>query len=117
MNGPFLPLDVVLQGSLSILAPVLDPEPDPLPPLLAEVVLPGVVPDGDFPSRGAGRGKIGLSFVVAVLADDVDAGEDFDEVFDRGEGPLTSGEGVSVGMLGVVYLGFGNAIDNTWSAT
>jgi hypothetical protein len=55
---------------------------------------------GDFPSRGAGLGKIGRSFVVVVLVDDVDAGDDFDEVFDRGEGPETSGEGVSRGMLG-----------------
>jgi len=55
---------------------------------------------GDFPSRGAGLGKIGRSFVVVVLVDDVDAGDDFDEVFDRGEGPETSGEGVSVGMMG-----------------
>ena len=81
------------------------PFPFPLPLLFAEAVLPGVVPEpvpaGDcFPSRGAGRGKIGLSFVVAVLADEVDAGDDLDEVFDRGEGPLTSGDGVSVGMLG-----------------
>lgn len=72
--------------------------------LLAEVEVPGVLLTGDLPSRGPGRGKIGLSLVVAVLADDadVDAGDDFDEVADRGEGPPTSGEGVSVGMLGGV---------------
>lgn len=64
--------------------------------------MPAVLPADDLP--GPGRGKIGLSFVVAVLADDaeVDAGEDLDEVADRGDGPPTSGEGVSVGMLGGV---------------
>ena len=77
------------------------PAPCPLPLDFAEAVLPGVVPAGDcLPFPGAGRGKIGLSFVVAVLADDVDAGDDLEDVFDRGEGPLTSGEGVSVGILG-----------------
>lgn len=88
MKGPFFDPDV-LQGTLSIVVPS---------PLLG--VVPGVVPLGDFPSRGAGLGKIGRSFVVVVLVDDVDAGDDFDEVFDRGEGPETSGEGVSVGMMG-----------------
>jgi hypothetical protein len=99
VNGPFFPLLDVLHGILSILDPA--PVPVPLPVDFAEAVPPGAVPAGDcLPSRGAGRGKIGLSFVVAVLVDDVDAGDDFEEVFDRGEGPLTSGEGVSVGMLG-----------------
>ena len=41
-----------------------------------------------------------LMVVRSRWVDDVDAGDDFDEVFDRGEGPETSGEGVSVGMLG-----------------
>lgn len=63
-------------------------------------VVPGVVPDGDFPLGGAGLGKIGRSLVVVVLVDDVDAGDDLEEVLDRGEGPCTSGEGVSRGMLG-----------------
>lgn len=71
----------------------------------ADAEVPEELPEGGFPSRGAGRGKIGRSFVVAVLADDVDvdAGEDLDEVALRGEGPATSGEGVSVGMLGGVH--------------
>lgn len=87
------------------------PLPCPLALDFAEVVLPGVVPAGEafFPSRGAGRGKIGLSFVVAVLVDEVDAGDDLEDVFDRGEGPLTSGEGVSVGILGGIVYRFMNA--------
>lgn len=98
MNGPFFPPADVLQLTLSILdAPLL---------LLAEAEaeVPEELPEGGFPSRGAGRGRIGRSLVVAVLADevDVDAGDDFDEVALRGEGPATSGEGVSVGMLGGV---------------
>jgi hypothetical protein len=81
VNGPFFDPDV-LQGTFSI----LDPSP-----LLG--VVPGVVPVDDLPLRGAGLGKIGRNLVVVVLADDVDAGEDLDEVFDRGEGPETSGDG------------------------
>jgi hypothetical protein len=91
VNGPFFDPDV-LQGTFSI----LDPSP-----LLG--VVPGVVPVDDLPLRGAGLGKIGRNLVVVVLADDVDAGEDLDEVFDRGEGPETSGDGVSTGMLGGIY--------------
>lgn len=88
MKGPFFDPDV-LHGTLSIVVPS---------PLFG--VVPGVAPLGDLPSRGAGLGKIGRSLVVVVLVDEFEAGDDFDEVFDRGEGPETSGEGVSVGMLG-----------------
>jgi hypothetical protein len=91
VKGPFFEPDV-RQGTLSIVVPS---------PLLG--VVPAVVPFGDFPSRGAGLGKIGRNFVVVVLVDDVEAGDDLDEVFDRGEGPETSGEGVSVGMLGEIH--------------
>lgn len=90
MKGPFLDPDV-LQGTFSILD---------ASPLFG--VVPGVVPVGAFPLGATGLGKIGRSLVV-VLADDVDAGDDFDEVFDRGEGPETSGDGVSRGMLGGIY--------------
>lgn len=93
MNGPFFDPDD-LQGTFSM----LDPSP-----LFG--VVPGVVPVGAFPFalRGAGLGKMGRSLAVVVLADEVDAGEDLDEVFDRGEGPETSGDGVSRGMLGGIY--------------
>jgi len=91
VKGPFFDPDV-LQGTLSIVVPC---------PLLG--VVPGAEPLGDLPSRGAGLGKMGRNLVVVVLVDDVEAGDDLDEVFDRGEGPETSGEGVSVGMMGEIY--------------
>jgi len=81
VNGPFFPLDVVLHGSLSILAlrfatggaAVLVP-----PPALA----------------AGGLGSNGLSLVVLdELADVVERGDDLDEVVDRGDGPLTGGDG------------------------
>jgi hypothetical protein len=94
VKGPFFD-PVVLQGTLSIVE---------ASPLLG--VVPRLVPLGDFPSRGAGLGKIGRNLVVVVLVDDVEAGDDLDEVFDLGDGPETSGEGVSRGMMGELRKGF-----------
>jgi hypothetical protein len=80
VNGPFLPPDVVRQGSLSIF-------PDAL-------ATPGLTSC----SRGAGLGRIGRSLLV-VLAELVEVGDDFDEVVERGDGPAKGGEGVFCEMV------------------
>lgn len=81
VNGPFFPLLDVLQGILSI--------------LFAVAVLPARLVDAVAACPAtAGLGSSGRSLVVLdELADVVDLGDDLDEVTERGDGPLTGGEG------------------------
>lgn len=118
VNGPFFPPDEVLHGNLSIFPvdcpppPVCaafrpDPDAEPEPEADADAAAAADARDVPVPALllppavavdpGAGLGKIGRSFdPVVVLVELVDCGEDLDEVVERGEGPVTGGEGVLV---------------------
>ena len=100
VNGPFLPVDVVL-GSFSMLGFLLA-----LGPVVLEVdTLEGPAPPA---AAAGGLGSNGRSFVVPdVLLEVVDRGDDFDEVVERGDGPLTGGEGEEVDEKGVMVDGGG----------
>lgn len=84
VNGPFLPVDVVL-GNLSILA------------CLFALDGPAREFDEPAPTAAGGLGSNGRNLVVPdVLVEVVDLGEDLDEVVDLGDGPFTGGEGEEV---------------------
>lgn len=91
MNGPFFPPDVVRHGSLSILAAAS---------CCLVAVLTGRV-DGSRGAVGFGRSGRSLEEVPPVLVEAVDTGDDFEDVTDLGDGPITGGDGVE--MVSVLW--------------
>jgi hypothetical protein len=86
VNGPFFPLDVVRQGSLSILPCAGRPAAQAVTASLA--------------AGAAGLGRRGRNLLGADGPVDVDDdGDDLEDVVDRGDGPANGGEGVEVEMV------------------
>ena len=94
VNGPFLLPVPVLQPSLSIFTAGLfdgpgrdEAEADAKAALALVLALLAPAVAAATPEEGAvgGLGKSGRSFVLVEVA--LDAGDDFDEVVERGEGP------------------------------
>ena len=101
VKGPFFPLLEVLHGILSILFAVA---------VLAARLVEAVAA---CPAVG-GLGNSGRN--LAVLDDPldvIDLGDDFDEVVDRGDGPLTGGEGEEEAEKGEMVDG-GNMMGYEW---
>lgn len=87
----FFSPDVVRHGSLSILAAAS---------CCLVAVLTGRV-DGSRGAVGFGRSGRSLEEVPPVLVEVVDTGDDFEDVTDLGDGPITGGDGVE--MVSVLW--------------
>ena len=116
MKGPFFPPEVVLHGSLSILAPCSPPNPVvaeavEVDGLLREVTAAvddpeptGLLVDRGAPPAGLGSRGRNLDAALPDVPDD-EAGEDLDEVVECGEIAAAEGEGVVIGGGEMVLKG------------
>jgi len=70
------------------------------PKVFRSSIVPGTlgVATGLAESRGTGLGRSGRS-LLGLLEDVVEEGEDLDDVFERGEGPLRVGDGAVEDMV------------------